>query len=319
MDDKKVVFVNKKVFNQIDWDKNIEKSNVHKLSQDTIVKRLSMALTVFTLSEQTMKIEESDEEHKKSNVCRMLQYFYAKFIYYHAYLYKNSLKYKVDLKPKEKSSREEKKFFLDTNFKKSNLPFKDIRTIEKILQEHVKKIESANKQEVLSKTEYYNQVKDLFTQVGFKVTKPRGIRKEKEKDRDTVCVRHDGIPYHIYMMRESQRTDIRDLNLAQDKKVIFDEFIERYHDLVKRIFLEIKKLPGMRNLWVMEGGGMQHQAFFGNENGYIGILYLGMKGEKDKDITYTFTINGKENDKTLSGLKVEGMKVKTHKSIWGNK
>lgn len=317
MDNKEVVFVNKKVFNQIDWDKDIVKSNVHKLSQDTIVKRLSMALQVFIIAENSMNLEKAKTENEKSNVARMLQYFYAKYVYYHAHFYKKSFKYKVDLKPNPKESYQTKKNFLGTKIKKSNVPLKVIKELESMFEEHITSVEEENKKEVLSKTEYYNQVKDLFTQVGLKVVKPRG--RGKEEDRDTICFRHDGVPYHISMMRESIRNEKRDLNKAKAMKDVSDEFISRYHDLIKRLYLETKKLPDMENLWVMEGGGMQHQAFFGNESGYIGILYLGMKGEKDKDTTFSFAINSKKFDNIMKNWKIEGIKIKTYKSIWGNK
>lgn len=317
MDDNKVVFENKQVFNLIDWDKEIAKENAHRFYEDTILKRLSMALNMFTRVEQSVNFESAKNDIEKANMARLLQYFYAKYVYYHAHFYKKSLNFKVDLKRISKNSYQTEKNFLNTKFTESYVDIKILRTLERAFRERLIKAELEEKIDLPNKTHFFNQVKDLFSQLDLKVTRPWG--RKYEEDRDTVCIRHKGIPYHISMMRESPRHEKRDLEQAKKLKDNSDEFIERYHSVIKRLYLEIKKLPNMKKLWVMEGGGMQHQAFFGNERGYIGILYLGMKGEKEKENVFTFTLERKELDNIMKNWKIEGIKVRTYKSVWGNK
>ena len=69
----------------------------------------------------------------------------------------------------------------------------------------------------------------------------------------------------------------------------------------------------------MEGGGGQVQMFFGDERGYIAILYLDMRdSRKPRGKGYILQINGKDNDKYFKGVKIPGIKIRTHKEVYGN-
>ena len=150
---------------------------------------------------------------------------------------------------------------------------------------------------------------DMFKTGGVVVKKARVI---KNGDRDSFEIMHDGVKYHLYLMKSEN------LNAVERKIDNYREFVNRYHQLIKEVRDKIQKIPGVGKVWVMDGGGAQHQAFFGNKNGYLGILYLDLRNSKLKeDNVYDFIINGNNNDDLLKDLKHPRIKVVTSFSIYG--
>lgn len=91
--------------------------------------------------------------------------------------------------------------------------------------------------------------------------------------------------------------------------------ISIYHThIIKPIYDELCKIPALGHVWVMEGGGAQCQAFFGNEKGYIVTLGLDMKSKNKKEVTkskdYTLVVEGKRNDDILEKVTLPNCKVR---------
>lgn len=77
----------------------------------------------------------------------------------------------------------------------------------------------------------------------------------------------------------------------------FNLTIDKHLPLIKKIYEYCETIADCP-LWTLCGGGMQLQQFYGDDNGYIGVLYLDMM-DNNKYINpniFTFQINGKENE-----------------------
>jgi len=93
---------------------------------------------------------------------------------------------------------------------------------------------------------------------------------------------------------------------------------QRHHNIIKEVYELCSSLYN-EDIWVMMGGGMQIQAFFGNSSGYIGILYLSMDDEnfEPSDFKASFTVNGKDNDKFfINSFNVPNIDFSSHHSIY---
>ena len=106
-------------------------------------------------------------------------------------------------------------------------------------------------------------------------------------------------------------------------KVSYGKYIEirdRYHPLIKRVYNAIlEQLPQVGDIWVMSGGGMQLQAFFGNKNGYLGILYFGMEKQKDKgNQKWSMVLQGYDKDELFKNFVMDEIEIKTCYSIYGD-
>lgn len=112
----------------------------------------------------------------------------------------------------------------------------------------------------------------LYAQHGLAVTVPKG---RCSFSRSLMCAEHDGVPYcvdeHDHSFEEEGRIDSL-LHCIKHRELI----IERHHDKIKQIYDYCVGLD-VGDIWVMSGGGSQLQAFFGNNTGYLAILYLDME------------------------------------------
>lgn len=309
---KKVKFLNTQVFDQLNWDKEIVEPTV---SQDAQYLRLSNAVQIWVLAKQQLagNVKAAEKPHEKSNMMRMHQYFYAKFLYQHALAYGKD----VDLLKEDKSSGREEdvmvylKRVLGDKLERSKLPLNKMVSIRRIFYEVIKK----RRDEQKSANGGYDEVKTLFEAEGLKCVKPKGLC--KEGDRDTVCTIHDGVRYHLSLMKNSEsRTKDKAKQEADEHK----EMIKYYHTLVKEVYEKIKQFPDIGDVWAMEGGGMQHQVFFGNKNGYLGILGLDMKNLKKQPVnkSYTLQVQSVKNDKVFKKFNVKNVKISTCFEVYGN-
>lgn len=165
------------------------------------------------------------------------------------------------------------------------------------------------------------ELKKQFAEVGVKVVEPKGVT--KCGDRTNLAVIHDGIQYVMYHMKshhffgDNQHSSVS----SQAKK--YEEIVKRHHKLIKEVHGYIqKKYQG--DLWVMSGGGAQLQAFFGNETGYLAILYLDMENPDENDMLedigrkgVNLVVNGGRNDEHFKDFKMDGVKLITHKELYG--
>lgn len=307
-----IKFTNTQKLSQVDWDKEI--ANQPEVSSDAQASRASTAVQVWSLAQHYLKanVEKAikDDDVKKSNLMRIHEYFYGKFVYHHALYYGKD----CDLIETEKEFRrgdhplvELRKQF--GKLPKSKLPMKKIKELEYIFTSIVE----AQRAERKAKDGGYEEVKTLIEQEGLKCVKPKGLR--KEGDRDTVCTIHDGVRYHLYLMKkEGKRSRAEAKEEVNDHKHVID----RYHPLVKQIYDKIKKFKDVGDVWAMAGGGMQCQVFFGNNTGYLAILYLDMKNTKAKlGKDYILQVNWNKNDILFKDFKVDGIKVRTSEEVYG--
>jgi len=68
----------------------------------------------------------------------------------------------------------------------------------------------------------------------------------------------------------------------------------------------------------MPGGGMQLQAFYGDDKGYVGILYLDLIDEPDSTTIPSFAIERAKVDKNFKSFKERDFEILTFKELWGS-
>ena len=304
-------FVKTEILSQINWDKEIaNETPVNRIAQTVRAKK---ALFVWMyIQDYFIKDFSTKAEHEKSNSLRILQYFYGKFIYHHSLVYKDYHK-TLDITESLDGKRDINKLSVIMKeygeLPKSKLPLKDIKKLESVFKQLVIKEEKRREQKRKENDGGYSEAKKLFEDLGLKVVKPKGIG--KEHDRDTVCVVHDSVRYHLVLMKN------RDFDPRDRKKDSISEYndhqivLKHYHPLVKELYNKIKLLPDIGDVWAMEGGGAQMQIFFGNKKGYLGILYLNMKKDRNPKGPYSLRLeNGaKGRTKEFKELQVEGIKI----------
>jgi hypothetical protein len=305
---KTVKFTNTSWFAQINWDKEIANDKPVK-SDKGLVNRMSDALWAWTYASEYFSMTTAKDDNDRANIMRVLEYFYAKYAYYHALYYGND--YDAVESIKKYGRGEHPIAILHKEYPglpASKLPLANIQELEKAFIE----ANNQRKAEDKAKDGGYDEAKSLFEAEGLKIIKPKGIT--SYGDRDTVCTVHDSVRYHMYLMKRSDRAEkvkeeVRDHN----------HVLKFYHPLVKTIYEKIKQFQDIGDVWAMEGGGMQCQVFFGNKTGYLAILYLDMKSMKvlPKDMEYTLQVNAYKNDKLFVGFDVPGVKVQTSESVYG--
>lgn len=98
----------------------------------------------------------------------------------------------------------------------------------------------------------------------------------------------------------------------------FEQVKKRHHEKVKSVYDFLMASDEVKHpIWVMMGGQAQIQAFFGNEDGYIAILYLdfddnndyGYKNNKKKKNTYTMIPQKRNYDFIFENLENTEIKV----------
>lgn len=283
-------FLNTDIYPSVNWLDEIETDN--HLTEMEHAEKCSKYLTVLHKIRiwllEDIKIKGTEKsELEKANIIRIMEFLYCKFYYHHTLFYRK--KEHLDLlKAKESYPNvsdhpveEIKLLFGEVNCK-SQIP---VDIILNFYHELSKDDDDKNK----IPDGGFEEAKSMFEKEGLVIEKPLGLR--DEYDRDTVCSMHDNVRYHLYLMKSNQEK----LRTQEDATIEYKDFkslIEKYHPIIKRIYDKMKlELSNCENLWVLEGGGMQHQAFFGNEDGYIGTLYLGMKNGKaisNKNMTFVF-------------------------------
>ena len=313
-------FINTNVFTQIDWDTEIVEPHVDANS-DTRIERLSAFLKGWTVLNQQFKLEEVKglPAHEKANRLRMLEYFYAKFLYHHELYYNR----KEDVDVKEKIfSKENRRAGVPLPFEKMwelKLPKSNV-PVEKLVQigEIFLKLNEKERKEKTPKDGYYQEGKKLLEDAGLKVYEPEWKPKDrKHSDRNEYLTLHaDGTVYFLYLLK-GERTK------KEVGEYVGQHFsmIATYHNhIIKPIYDELCKFPALGNIWAMNGGGGQCQVFFGNNKGYIGTLYLDGRSKKQKEVTgprdYNFIVGGKRNDDILENATLPNCKVSLCRDHW---
>lgn len=141
------------------------------------------------------------------------------------------------------------------------------------------------------------KVIEAFKKKNLDITEVKGNSRHGEH---MVAIWHDGVQYAIDYHGHTDKKGNPDIDHGvKHLKIMIQS--ETYHQKIKKIYDYLMAL-NIGDIWVMSGGGMQVQAFFGNKNGYVAILYLEMENvKKPKDKEHTLVVNGKKNEKYFNG------------------
>lgn len=156
-----------------------------------------------------------------------------------------------------------------------------------------------------------------FANKGFDIVEVKGNSRWGEH---MYAVWHDGVQYSIDYHGNTDDQGNPDIEHGcKHLKIMIES--EVYHQKIKKIYDYLMAL-NIGDIWVMSGGGMQVQAFFGNSKGYIGIFYLEMeKVKKPRNKKHTLSVNGAANDKYFNGkvskFEQEGVELSLHKDTYG--
>jgi hypothetical protein len=277
-------------YSRIDWKKDIvEYTNNEKFDDLT---KVSFAIKNWVkidshIREKYFNKENVDKEIL-ANGLKILQYFLGRFVYTHSLFYKKE----VDFNHYPITD-------LEQNLPESSVPIEQIRKIEDSFNKENLKEKKEKEREYTKKSlkvlnilkKYINNVR-LVDDFGDRFT------------RFTFEYEIDNITYRLFQNNyHSLYTDIKE-KLNRNKIAN-----KKYNDLILSIHSELVRLKPNEMIWVMEGGGMKEQIFFGNEKGYIGILYLDLRSEKRSNREYTFTLQSK-NKELRNGLVLPGIKVR---------
>lgn len=158
---------------------------------------------------------------------------------------------------------------------------------------------------------------DTFKKQGFDITEVKGNSRHGEH---MVAIWHDGVQYAIDYHGHTDKKGNPDIEHgAKHLKIMLES--EVYHQKIKKIYDYLMAL-NIGDIWVMSGGGMQVQAFFGNKTGYVGILYLEMENvKKPKEKEHTLVVNGEKNDKYFNGkvqkFEQSGVELRLCRDVYG--
>ncbi len=304
-------FINTGILDRVDWYKEI--ANEPELEQKEQINRASEAVMIWTMVEEQFSSMNMKTDNEKANALRILQYFLGKFIYHHAIFYKRYEDTK-DVTESINSLRRTNEFFFklhDASLPPSVLPIDKIIDMGKMFQD----IERKRKEKEKKLDGGYEEVAKYIKSFGEEPVDNSCV--DECGDRDSVCFMYDGVRYMIYIMKEKNKRQRK-----KDARESYDGYLEmrnRYHPIIKKVYTSmLEQLPELGDIYVMSGGGMQIQAFFGNKDSYIGILYFGMRGEKDDDEKYEMILQGYNRDEQFKDVNIPDIKITTCFSIYGD-
>lgn len=285
---------------QVDWKTEI----VEPIDTDKVLvaQKASQATEVWVNAQNifTKMFSEEVDEIKKANIVRIIEYFLSKFLFWHSAVYDRDGDLIGYLK-----SQKELSLLLKAGKRglKSELPLSKLLELENVLTGIVNESRDRSR-------EKYPKEEDILKEFQ-KHDKNFYVFDKKYGDRYSFRILRNDIIYETYIMKDNEdyvakvAEEVKDLN----------NLILKYGDLISRIHTHLKS-KNIDGLYVMEGGGAQHQAFFGNCKRYIGILYLGMKNEAASKEMHTMVMESLEADALVSDMHVKGVKVLTHKQHW---
>lgn len=157
---------------------------------------------------------------------------------------------------------------------------------------------------------------ERYRQYGLEVQVSKGPRPHSF----SVTHHHDGVPYALYH-NQAQIGKFDTSKVHHNMEHILP-LIERHHTMIKGVYEHLKaKVEG--DLWVLSGGGSQLQAFFTNQTGYLGILYLDMVNLSEQtrlsdsgllkasgNESFTLVPNFDHNNILFKKMQVPGVKVR---------
>jgi len=133
-----------------------------------------------------------------------------------------------------------------------------------------------------------------------------------------VAVNHDGVQYSIDDRGEYFKTNNKEK--VEHSLHHLELLRTHYHERVKEVY-DYLKTKTDDDIWVMAGGGSQLQAFFGNKDGYIAILYLDMdtyikvgdtnatKARMIKTKDYTLSVQFEHNNHYFDDCTIENLEI----------
>lgn len=162
---------------------------------------------------------------------------------------------------------------------------------------------------------------ETFKEYGYDIEQVNGNPTDKYLSDSMYAINVDNVQYTINFHNKYDKNGKPDIahGIKHLNVVLNNSF---YKTKIKLIYDYLMNLD-IGDIWVMMGGGMQIQAFFGNSKGYIGILYLNLENDKvfKTDVRHTLQVESYQNDKyfkyDISKLTQNKILVKTHEANWG--
>lgn len=155
-----------------------------------------------------------------------------------------------------------------------------------------------------------NEIKDII-----KIFKDFGY--------DVYFIKNDGDRYNFEMIEGGMRNRfyvmkrwINSTEPIEQIKRIINKYVQisvRYYKIVKALY-DYCETIAEGELWTMSSGGMQLQQFYGDDKGYIVILYLSMENDDENTWTHSssrigsITPQGDRNEKKFKDFNWENMK-----------
>lgn len=141
------------------------------------------------------------------------------------------------------------------------------------LTEHFKKEAEARDEAIKKSLSEYDTIVSMFSEHGIVVQRPK-YEEWNRSDRYVFACTVGKYEHTMYVMKTSPSFSEQVKDEAADYKEMLMKYADTVHAEYDRLVGE-----GINVTHVMEGGGAQMQAFFCSPDGYVSIMYLGMKGE----------------------------------------
>lgn len=169
--------------------------------------------------------------------------------------------------------------------------------------------------------ETYEAAAALYAQRSVRTTPPKGA---SVWCKHMVCIEHDGVPYCLNNNSSHGQLEPAKVDHGLHRRALI---IERHHAKVKAVY-EFCMSKNLGDIWVMCGGGAQLQVFFGNRSGYVAILYLDLEDMEEQkrmadylvavgNESHSLVVNGAQNDDYFEDLSIAGIRLRTHRSVYG--
>jgi hypothetical protein len=163
-----------------------------------------------------------------------------------------------------------------------------------------------------------NDIIAMFKEKGLKLYEPdNGLDVNGQADRYKFHTDIDGMTFEIQIMRSSwfNNKTVEEQVAAKMNKLIQTK--KRHWEKVKEIYQFCENFAD-GPLWTMCGGGAQLQQFFGDDYGYIGVLYLDMENPNEPGVRdQTFVVNQAKKDKHFENFQSQlGTKIRLYKNTY---
>lgn len=163
-------------------------------------------------------------------------------------------------------------------------------------------------------------ITETFKEYGYDIEEVKGLPIDRYLKNCMYAINIDSVQYTINYHNKYDKNGKPDIahGINHLNEVLKNTY---YTKKIKCIYDYLMSL-NIGDIWVMIGGGMQIQAFFGNTKGYLAILYLDLENTPiiKTNVKHRLEIQFYQNDKYFKNVELfkdNNIIVKSHESIWG--